>query len=214
VGGVPRDRQRAFHYLERAAQAGNVEAQYNLGVMHAYGHGVERNRERSLQLFRQAADRGYVAAQNGLAVTLTDGSSDNNFTEAFIYFERSGLTLLAMSACAGQAMCHVHHSRIFFTHASRWRMHLRAACCRPLCTGASMRVLTWLVGARSALTNNADGLYNAALLLKDGKGVARDDARALDYLKRAADQDHVPARIAREPPKPLSLGVSTGRLRP
>jgi len=89
AGGVPRDRHRAFNYLERAANAGNLEAQYNLGVMHAYGHGIERDRERSMELFRQAADNGYVAAQNGLAVSLTDGSKDNNFTEAFLYFERS-----------------------------------------------------------------------------------------------------------------------------
>jgi TPR repeat protein len=96
---VPRDRQRAYHYLDRAAQAGNVEAQYNLGVMHAYGHGVERNRDRSLELFRQAADRGYVAAQNGLAVTLTDGSIDNNFTEAFIYFERCVCVCVCACVC-------------------------------------------------------------------------------------------------------------------
>lgn len=89
AGGVPRDRERAFRYLDRAAAAGNQEAQYNLGVMHAYGHGVERNRQRGIELFRQAADSGYTPAQNGLAVSLTDGSLDNNFTEAFLYFDRS-----------------------------------------------------------------------------------------------------------------------------
>ena len=66
--------------------------------------------------------------------------------------------------------------------------------------------------SRSALTNNADGLYNAALLLKDGKGVARDDVRALDYLKRAADQDHIPARIACELPRALGFSAMYARV--
>jgi len=48
---------------------------------------------------------------------------------------------------------------------------------------------------RSAQSNNADGLYNAALLLKDGKGVERDDAKAYNYLSRAVQLDHLPARI-------------------
>ena len=42
-----------------------------------------------MDLFRKAADSGYTAAANGLAVSLTDGSQDNNFTEAFLYFDRS-----------------------------------------------------------------------------------------------------------------------------
>ena len=89
VGGVERDRARALQYLQRAANAGNVEAQYNLGVMYAYGHGVEKDRNASLALFRKAADGGYTAAFNGLALSLTDGSPDNNLTEAFHYFNRS-----------------------------------------------------------------------------------------------------------------------------
>mmetsp|Transcript_38732 Transcript_38732/g.60403 ORF Transcript_38732/g.60403 Transcript_38732/m.60403 type:complete len:1056 (-) Transcript_38732:48-3215(-) len=136
AGGVPRDRARAVQYLDRAARQGNVEAQYNLGVMHAYGHGVERNRERSLELFRQAADQGYVAAQNGLALSLTDGSPDNNFTEAFQYFNRS------------------------------------------------------------AQSGNPDGLYNAALLLRDGRGVEKNETLAYLYMVKATQADHQTARLA------------------
>jgi len=32
---------------------------------------------------------GYTAALNGLALSLTDGSSDNNLTQAFHYFNKS-----------------------------------------------------------------------------------------------------------------------------
>ena len=81
--------------------------------------------------------QGYTAALNGLALSLTDGSPDNNLTEAFRYFNKS--------AAAG----------------------------------------------------NADGLYNSALLLKDGKGVARDEAAALAYMRRAVDADH---QVALSPP--------------
>ena len=136
AGGVARDRGRALEYLQRAANDGNVEAQYNLGVMYAYGHGVEKDRNASLELFRKAADQGYTAALNGLALSLTDGSPDNNLTEAFHYFNKS------------------------------------------------------------AASGNADGLYNSALLLKDGKGVAKDEATAVAYMRRAVSADHQAARIA------------------
>ena len=136
AGGVARDRARALEFLQRAANDGNVEAQYNLGVMYAYGHGVEKDRNASLALFRKAADEGYTAAYNGLALSLTDGSSDNNWTEAFHYFNKS--------AAAG----------------------------------------------------NADGLYNSALLLKDGRGTPKDEATAVLYMRRAVRADHQAARIA------------------
>ncbi|EKX44135.1 hypothetical protein GUITHDRAFT_72490 [Guillardia theta CCMP2712] len=136
AGGVPRDRGRALEYLQRAARDGNVEAQYNLGVMYAYGHGVPKDRNESLNLFRKAAAQGYVAALNGLALSLTDGSADNNFTEAFHYFNQS------------------------------------------------------------ALSGNADGLYNAGLLLKDGRGVERNEELALAYITNAVALDHQAARLA------------------
>eukprot|EP00960_Hanusia_phi_P044125 756481-Hanusia_phi.AAC.8 len=136
AGGVPRDRARALDYLQRAARDGNVEAQYNLGVMYAYGHGVPKDRNESLNLFRKAAAQGYVAALNGLALSLTDGSADNNLTEAFHYFNQS------------------------------------------------------------ALSGNADGLYNAGLLLKDGRGVEKNEKLALTYMTNAVLLDHQAARLA------------------
>ncbi len=49
----------------------------------------------------------------------------------------------------------------------------------------------------SAQTGNPDGLYNAGLLLREGRGVPRDEARALAYMTRAAHQARRLRRRAR-----------------
>jgi TPR repeat protein len=52
-------------YLARA-RAGDVDAQYNVGVMYYHGEGVARNHEEALQWFLTAAEQGDADAQYSL----------------------------------------------------------------------------------------------------------------------------------------------------
>ena len=48
------------------AEAGDAEAQFNLGVMYAFGRGVTQDYAQAVSWFRKAADQGYAEAQYNL----------------------------------------------------------------------------------------------------------------------------------------------------
>ena len=59
--------------LERA-QAGNAEAQYNLGVMYANGDGVKQSEGRATYWYCKAAEQGNKTAKNNLTSRGRSGS--------------------------------------------------------------------------------------------------------------------------------------------
>lgn len=84
-GGLPRDRARAAELFGRAAELGNAEAAFNLGVMHLDGEaamnggnggGGRRDAQAAHRRFRQAADLGYAPAQAGLAQSYFSGNAE------------------------------------------------------------------------------------------------------------------------------------------
>ncbi|MEI6066460.1 MAG: SEL1-like repeat protein [Methylococcaceae bacterium] len=52
--------------LQREAQEGNPDAQYNLAYLYENGLGVPKDETRALDLYQQAADQGHPVAQNNL----------------------------------------------------------------------------------------------------------------------------------------------------
>lgn len=65
--------RQAVRAIEKAAAAGNAEAQFQLGVMYANGDEVPLNYSRAAELIRQAAEQGLVAAQSTLAWLCANG---------------------------------------------------------------------------------------------------------------------------------------------
>jgi len=52
--------------LQRAAQAGDSDAQYHLAYLYENGLGVPKDEAKALELYQQAADLGHPSAQNNL----------------------------------------------------------------------------------------------------------------------------------------------------
>ena len=50
--------------LQREAQEGNIEAQYQLAYMYENGLGVPQDEKKALELYQAAAGDGHVAAQS------------------------------------------------------------------------------------------------------------------------------------------------------
>jgi TPR repeat protein len=69
-----KDYPKAVSWLEKAAQAGDVEAQYNLAVMHGKGQGVPVNLEAAFHWLQQAALQGLASAQSRLGLLYASGS--------------------------------------------------------------------------------------------------------------------------------------------
>jgi TPR repeat protein len=52
--------------LQRQAQQGDPDAQYELAYLYENGLGVPKSETRALELYQQAADQGHPAAQDNL----------------------------------------------------------------------------------------------------------------------------------------------------
>lgn len=76
------EHERAFVLLEPEAQRGNLEAQYEVGLMYLEGRGVAKDEARALKWFREASKawgvrhqhkKGYAPAQYQAATMYRDG---------------------------------------------------------------------------------------------------------------------------------------------
>ena len=92
------DPKTALKLWQPLAEAGNADAQVNIGVLHANGEGVPQSYPEALGWYRKAADQGDVFALNNLglmymrgqgvaasdrmAVTLYRQAADRNFAPA------------------------------------------------------------------------------------------------------------------------------------
>ena len=63
----------AFKYCKKAAEQGEVHAQYNLGIMYANGRGVKQDLFNAKEWYQKAADQGYAKAQYNLGVMYEEG---------------------------------------------------------------------------------------------------------------------------------------------
>ena len=63
------------HFQEtlKAAEQGDTEAQFNLGVMYAKGIGVPQDYAQAVQWYRKAAEQGEIEAQFALGVMYEKG---------------------------------------------------------------------------------------------------------------------------------------------
>jgi TPR repeat protein len=63
---IPQDYKEAVKWLTKAAEQGNAEAQFNLGVMYAKGEGVPQDDKEAAKWYTKAAEQGDAEAQYNL----------------------------------------------------------------------------------------------------------------------------------------------------
>ena len=64
--GVPQDYKTAVKWYRLAAEQGDADAQYNLGVMYDKGRGVPQDYKTAVKWYRLAAEQGFAPAENVL----------------------------------------------------------------------------------------------------------------------------------------------------
>ena len=73
--GAARDATRAAGYYERAAELGDVFAQFNIGICYRDGHGRPVDRAAAVRWLRDAASQGSVSAMPALAGLLPEADA-------------------------------------------------------------------------------------------------------------------------------------------
>ena len=71
--GVPEDYKEAAKWFTKAAEQGDADAQYNLGIMYDNGRGVPKDDKEAVKWYRKSAEQGYADAQYNLGVAYSYG---------------------------------------------------------------------------------------------------------------------------------------------
>ena len=80
------DYNRAFPVCSRAAEQGDVLAQFGLGWMYYGGEGVSQNDREAVKWFRLAAEQGNAKGQGGLGLMYALGEGvTQDYQEAYIW---------------------------------------------------------------------------------------------------------------------------------
>ena len=64
---VTKDLKKAAEFFQKAAQNGDTEGKFMLGLLYDNGEGLKQNKKRAIELYREAAMSGYMRAQANLA---------------------------------------------------------------------------------------------------------------------------------------------------
>jgi len=86
---VPRDSQKAFGLLQKAAAQGLAPARYRLASMYEKGIGTKRDAQKALHWYELAARAGNVRAMHNYAVLLAEGGGGKpNYAKAAHWFRK------------------------------------------------------------------------------------------------------------------------------
>jgi TPR repeat protein len=85
---VPVFAQSDFEAAKARAEAGDVQSQYELGVMYRNGEGVAQNDQEAVKWYRLAAEQGNVLSQNLLGLQYLAGGMGvvQNYKDALNWF--------------------------------------------------------------------------------------------------------------------------------
>ncbi len=85
--GVPQDYAEAPRWYRQAAEQGDADAQYNLGVMYNDGQGVAQDYAEAVRWYRRAAEQDDAAAQVALGVMYGKGHGmPQDYVQAHMWY--------------------------------------------------------------------------------------------------------------------------------
>ena len=82
--------KRFKNYYEKAADKGNVNAQYYIGKLYYKGKGIEKDYKKAFEYLKKAAEQGHVDAQYYLGKCYYDGKGvEKDYEKAFEYLKKA-----------------------------------------------------------------------------------------------------------------------------
>lgn len=201
-----KDEKKAVFWFERAAVQGNVVAQKMLGDLYEQGRGVSENLKVSADWRTKAALRGNTEAQVNLGRMYLVGAGVKKDTQKAEYW-------LHRAAIEGNSEAQFLLGKMYKLRQSTDREHALAG---NLLAGAASQgfgtaneFLKFMENARYKVSElfhqhpadihelaedgDAESQYRLATRYESGHGEPRDNAKALYWFKRAAENGHVMA---------------------
>jgi TPR repeat protein len=161
-----------FHWMTKAAQAGNPKAQANLGVMYAMGLGTPINADQAFFWFTAAAMSEEPMGLYNLAIAYRNGDgTPRNYQAALQHFQTAAAEgfVLAMLALASE-----------YEDCTRQAYNPEMA----------LKILK-----RAAKAGDPDALYRLSRYYTEGKVIAKNARKAAQLMTEAAETGHFCSQI-------------------
>jgi TPR repeat protein/serine/threonine protein kinase len=159
--GIGRDDAKAREWYQKAADAGYANAANDVGLLYEHGNGVSRDDAKAREWYQKAADGGYVIAMINLALLYEEGKGGaRDEVKAQEWYQKA--------AEAGRTIATADFG-LRYDGGESIRPHNDDA-------------WHWF-----RKTNGAREMINVAWLYEQGKGVAKDYGKALEWFHKAAD---------------------------
>jgi TPR repeat protein/SpoVK/Ycf46/Vps4 family AAA+-type ATPase len=185
--GVPEEVLR----LRVAANAGDMNAQYKLGLSYASGAGGTKNDDEAARWYRLAADQGHVDAQCKLSqhyrIAAEQGYAYAQFGLGWIYEHGKGVTKDVQEA--------IRWYRRAAEQGYAYAQYQIGACYNngadTVLTDKEEAVRWYRLAAEQGFAN---AQYGLGFSYTKGDGVSKDDTEAVRWYRLAADQGHAGAQ--------------------
>jgi len=195
--GIPRDTEAAMKWFRPAAEGGHTTAMVEIGRLYRFGQGVPTNFPEARKWFELAADKGSSLGQFNLGLLYAaegqpteaaravqkaaDQGSTDAMTELYCYYwEGRGVPSDEV-----KAMEWLTKAAEAKNPRAEYLMGFRCNDERYVKPDKALEAFQWF--RRSAEQNFANGLHHLGLCYLEGEVVERDEARALELIRSAAD---------------------------
>ena len=199
--GVPHDDAQAFAWFRKAAEQGNAQAQFNLGVMYGLGQGVPHDDTQAVAWFLKAAEQGNAYAQTNLGVMYKDGRGvAPDDARAVAWYSKAaeqkdavaqyGLGVMYREG-RGVAQDDAEAAQWFRKAAEQGNLTpnlISASCTRK--AGALRKTTQKRSNGTARLLSRETPTAQSSLgfMYAEGRGVRRDYTQAVAWFRKAADQ--------------------------
>lgn len=178
------------------AEAGDAEAQFQLGQMYALGRGFKQNFNSALEWYEKAAAQGNAKARTALGLLYYYGAGvEQNIDKAGEWFEKAAAQ---NNATAQYYLETIAHDKKDYTTAKNWAEQSVMQNYAPAMSGMGFfyemgegvpqnfnEAKHWY--EKGVKQNKLSSLSMLGLfrLYSEGKGVEKDDKQALEWLEKA-----------------------------
>jgi TPR repeat protein len=157
----------SIKWYRKAAEQGDAEAQFNLGVRYANGDGVTKDQSEAVMWYRKAAEQGNAEAQFNLGVCYANGDGvTKDQSEAVIWYRKA--------AEQGDAKAQFYLGGRYFNGDG--------------VTKDQSEALMWY--RKAAEQGDAEAQFNLGVCYENGYGVTKDQSQAVMWYRKAAEQSN------------------------
>lgn len=205
---IPLKALSPFEQLQRNAESGNVQAQYELARCYTEGKGVSEDMVKAATWYRKAAEKGHAKAQFYLGVCYFDGLGVKwNNTTAVEWFRKAAeqgdaMAQFNLGVCyeKGRGVEKDETMAVEWYRKAAEQGDVRGQFNLGICYGYGRGVekntretVKWF--RKAANQGDSEAQFNVGVCYYKGEGVEKDKAMAVEWFRKAANQDDARAQF-------------------